>query len=110
MSSDDIRDFQVGVPSLLLPFSHDLADWKQSRPTHGIGKWTFPIRRAFSEVLNSKRDLAFLFRDLATLRTDLPLFATVDDLLWKGPTTAFPPIADRLDKASFSKERVPRSC
>ena len=66
--------------------------------------------KGLSEVLNSKRDLAFLFRDLATLRTDLPLFATVDDLLWKGPTAAFPPIADRLDKASFSKERVPRSC
>ncbi len=66
--------------------------------------------KGLSEVLNSNRDLAFLFRDLATLRTDLPLFATVDDLLWKGPTTAFPPIADRLDKASFSKERVPRSC
>ena len=63
-----------------------------------------------SEAFNSKRDLAFLFRDIATLRTDLPLFATVDDLLWKGPTTAFPSIADRLDKASFSKERVPRSC
>ena len=66
--------------------------------------------KRLSEVLNSKRDLAFLFRDIATLRTDLPLFATVDDLLWKGPTTAFPSIADRLDKASFSKERVPRSC
>ena len=65
--------------------------------------------KGLSEVLNSKRDLAFLFRDLATLRTDLPLFVTVDDLLWKGPTTTFPPIADRFDKASFSKERVPRS-
>ena len=65
--------------------------------------------KALSEVFNSRRDLAFLFRDLATLRTDLPLFATIDDLLWKGPTTAFPPIADRLDKASFSKARVPRS-
>jgi len=65
--------------------------------------------KGLSEVLNSKRDLAFLFRDIATLRTDLPLFATVDDLLWKGPTPAFPPMADRLDKAKFSKKRVPRS-
>lgn len=65
--------------------------------------------KGLSEVLNSKRDLAFLFRDLATLRTDLPLFATVDDLLWKGPTTAFPLLADRLDKAKFSKKRVARS-
>jgi 5'-3' exonuclease len=65
--------------------------------------------KGLSEVLNSQRDLAFLFRDIATLRTDLPLFATVDDLLWKGPTPAFPPMADRLDKAKFSKKRVPRS-
>jgi 5'-3' exonuclease len=60
-----------------------------------------------SEVFNSKRELAFLFRDLATLRTDLPLFATVDDLLWTGPTPAFPHMADRLDKAKFSVKRVP---
>ena len=64
--------------------------------------------KGLSEVLNSQRDLALLFRDIATLRTDLPLFATVDDLLWKGPTKAFP-LADRLDKAKFSKKRVPRS-
>jgi 5'-3' exonuclease len=65
--------------------------------------------KGLSEVLNSQRDLAFLFRDIARLRTGLPLFATVDDLLWKGPTAAFPPMADRLDKAKFSKKRVPRS-
>jgi 5'-3' exonuclease len=64
--------------------------------------------KGLSEVLNSQRDLAFLFRDLATLRTDFSLFATVDDLLWTGPTPAFPPMADRLDKAKFSKKRVPR--
>jgi 5'-3' exonuclease len=65
--------------------------------------------KSLSEVFNSKRDLAFLFRDLATLRTDLLLFATVDELLWRGPTPAFPPMADRLDKAKFSVKRVPRS-
>src|ERR1700735_4427736 len=65
--------------------------------------------KGLSEVLNSQRDLAFLFREIATLRTDLPLFATVDDLLWTGPTPAFPPMADRLDKARFSVKRVPRS-
>jgi 5'-3' exonuclease len=64
--------------------------------------------KGLSEVFNSKRDQAFLFRDLATLRTDLSLFATVDDLLWKGPTPAFPRMADRLDKAKFSKKHVPQ--
>ncbi len=65
--------------------------------------------RNLSEVFNRKRDMAFLFRDLATLRTDLPLFATVDDLLWTGPTPAFASIAGRLDKAKFSVKRLPRS-
>jgi 5'-3' exonuclease len=65
--------------------------------------------KSLSEVFNSKRELAFLFRDLATLRTDLPLFATVDELLWRGPTPAFPPIAGRLDKAKFSLKHVKHS-
>jgi 5'-3' exonuclease len=65
--------------------------------------------KGLSEVLNSRRDLALLFRDIATLRTDLPLFATVDELLWKGPTLAFPPMAERLDEAKFSKKRSPHS-
>lgn len=76
-----------------------------------VRDWQVNVSNAkcLSEVLNSQRGLAFLFRDIATLRTDLPLFASVDDLLWKGPTPAFAPIADRLDKAKFSKKSVPRS-
>jgi 5'-3' exonuclease len=65
--------------------------------------------KSLSEVFNSRRDLAFLFRDLATLRTDLSLFATVDDLLWTGPTPAFAAMADCLDRAKFSAKRIPRS-
>jgi hypothetical protein len=34
----DIPDCQDGVPSLLLPFSLVLADWKRSHPTHGSGR------------------------------------------------------------------------
>ena len=58
-----------------------------------------------AEVLSKQRDLAFLFRDIARLRTDLPLFKSVDDLLWRGPTSAFAPMADRLDNARFAKTR-----
>ena len=43
------------------------------------------------------RDRAFLFRTLATLRTDLELFENVEQLRWKGPTPAFKPLAARLD-------------
>jgi 5'-3' exonuclease len=40
---------------------------------------------------------AYLFRRLATLRTDIPLFSSVDDLRWTGPTAAYPAIAARLE-------------
>ncbi len=48
-------------------------------------------------TLVDQRDRAFLFRDLATLRTDIPLFDSVDALQWNGPTPAFAPLAERLD-------------
>ena len=65
--------------------------------------------KSLSEVFKSKRDLVFLFPDLATLRTDLPLFATVDELLRRGPTPAFPHIANRLDRAKLLLKHVKRS-
>jgi 5'-3' exonuclease len=40
-------------------------------------------------VLGEHRDLALLFKDLATLRTDAELFADVDDLEWLGPSPSF---------------------
>jgi 5'-3' exonuclease len=46
-----------------------------------------------------ERDGAFLFRTLATLRTDVPLFDSVDELRWPGPTPAFAPLAARFDGA-----------
>jgi len=52
---------------------------------------------ALSRVLGEERDRALLFRTLATLRTDLPLFGSVDELEWKGPTEAFAPLAARLE-------------
>jgi len=55
--------------------------------------------KALADTLRRERDRALLFRSLATLRTDLPLFEDVDQLLWKGPTPAFDQIAARLDAA-----------
>jgi len=50
-------------------------------------------------VLGDARDLALLFKDLATLRTDAPLFRDVDELRWRGPTKAFAAFAERLGDA-----------
>jgi 5'-3' exonuclease len=54
-----------------------------------------------------ERDNAFLFRDLATLRTGIPLFTSIDALEWTGPTDAFPPLAARLDAAVQSEDAKP---
>ena len=68
-------------------------------------------------VLGNRRDLALLFKKLATLRTDAPLFRDVDELRWRGPTDAFAAWAKQLGdarllerclKASQADERITR--
>ena len=49
-----------------------------------------------AEVLGERRDLALLFKKLATLRTDAPLFASVDELRWRGPTGKFSKFQQQL--------------
>ena len=50
-------------------------------------------------TLRNQRKFAFLFRDLATLRTDIPLFKSVEELRWAGPTPEFAALAARFDAA-----------
>jgi 5'-3' exonuclease len=66
------------------------ADWKE---------WGVSVSspKGLSSRLNAELDRALLFRVLATLRTDIPLFESVDQLQWKGATAAFAPLAARLD-------------
>ncbi|HEY1873131.1 MAG TPA: 5'-3' exonuclease H3TH domain-containing protein [Steroidobacteraceae bacterium] len=47
-------------------------------------------------VLAERRELALLFKNLATLRTDAPLFGNVEELRWAGSTAGFPDTATRL--------------
>ena len=47
-------------------------------------------------VLGERRQLALLFKNLATLRTDAPLFGDPEELRWRGPTASFPDTAARL--------------
>jgi 5'-3' exonuclease len=54
---------------------------------------------SLAATLMRERENALLFRDLATLRTDIPLFESVDELKWAGPTEAFAAIGARLDQA-----------
>jgi 5'-3' exonuclease len=48
-----------------------------------------PIEAFPEKVLGRQRKQALLFKRLATLRADAPLFTDVDDLRWRGPTPAF---------------------
>jgi 5'-3' exonuclease len=47
-------------------------------------------------VLGKERERALLFKLLATLRTDAPLFRDVEEIQWRGPTDRFPAWEGRL--------------
>jgi 5'-3' exonuclease len=57
-------------------------------------------------VLRDRFDEALLYRDLATLRTDAPLFHDSDELRWRGPTDAFADCVKRLGEHRLLKRSV----
>ena len=60
------------------------------------GQWDVPVRGVpgLAVTLAAQRDLALLFRDLATLRTSPPVFGTVEELRWTGPQASFAGLAE----------------
>ena len=70
-------------------------------------EWKVNVANPYSlaDTLTRERERAYLFRTLATLRTDIPLFDNVDQLQWKGPTAAFTALAAKLDAAVTEKRR-----
>lgn len=59
-----------------------------------------PIEKFAPDVLNEQnRALALLFKDLATLRTNAPLFKDVDELEWRGATPEFAQVAEQIGSA-----------
>ncbi len=55
-----------------------------------------PIERFPVEVLDESRERALLFKQLATLRNDAPLFGDVEQLRWSGATASFPSTAAKV--------------
>ena len=108
---------KFGVSPLLIPdmlaLVGDAADGYPGIP--GIGAKTAaqllnrygPIENFPSNILGKQRDLALLFKKLATLRTDAPLFKKVETLRWRGPTPEFAAWAKRM-KAPRLIERCDR--
>ena len=65
--------------------------------------WRVRVRGAerLSAALADAREDAGLFRDLATLRTNLPVFRNVDELRWTGPTPAFFDLCARMNASGL---------
>ncbi len=59
-----------------------------------------PLENFGPEVLSAEnRKFALLFKDLATLRTDAPLFDDVDELRWRGATPDFAQVGAKMGSA-----------
>ena len=61
-------------------------------------RWDVDLRGKdrLASTLVEQRELALLFRHLATLRTDEPVVAKVEDLRWTGPTEGLDEMARRV--------------
>ena len=63
-------------------------------------------------LAEENRALALLFKQLATLRTDIPVLSDIDELRWRGATPEFAAVADRiaaprlLERASAVRDRL----
>jgi 5'-3' exonuclease len=57
-----------------------------------------PIESFPPDILNEENRMhALLFKDLATLRIDAPLFDDVEELRWRGPTAEFAAYTERIE-------------
>lgn len=61
-----------------------------------------PIEDFPDDVLGSNREAALLFKTLATLRIDAPLFDDVDALRWRGALPAFSEVVARIGDARLA--------
>jgi 5'-3' exonuclease len=121
--SGEIRDearisakFGVG-PSFIPDFLALVGDSSDGYPgLPGIGPKTAArligqhghLEQFPASVLGENRERALLFKTLATLRTDAPLFDDVEQLRWRGPDPTFAAVAQKIGSARLA-ERATRS-
>jgi len=106
-NADGVRS-KFGVPPSLIPdYLALVGDAADGYPgIAGCGAKTAasllnrygPIEDFPPDVLKEKQSAALLFKDLATLRTDAPLFDDVDELRWTGATKDFNAVAKKIDE------------
>jgi 5'-3' exonuclease len=91
--------------AVLAKFGHlesipkDCRDWHVN--ANNAGALADTLRREWADAL--------LFRTLATLRTDIPLFGDVEQLRWNGPKPGFDEIAAGLESAVTESRKSVRA-
>ncbi len=110
--------FGVDPPLIpdLLALVGDAADGYPGIP--GIGAKTAanllnrhgPIESFPANVLGEQRERALLFKKLATLHTDAPLFETVERLRWRGLTPAFAAWTERMEAPQLLERCEKAAC
>jgi len=107
----DAADGYPGLPgwgakstaAVLRKFGHieeiprDSAEWRVDVSNSG----------GLARTLAAERELALLFRRLATLRADIALFEDVEELRWNGPRDEFAAFGERFDGAVTGKKSGP---
>jgi 5'-3' exonuclease len=103
--ADAVRKKFGVAPALIPDFLALVGDTADGYPgIAGIGKTgaaqllnRYGSIEAFPDkVLGKQRDKALLFKRLATLRSDAPLFEDIDQLKWLGPTSSFAHFVQKL--------------
>jgi hypothetical protein len=71
-------------------------------------KWHPSIRRArgLADTLFASWNDALLFRTLATLRTDAPVFDSLDELSWRGPRAEFDAQCQRMSAPNLLRRAL----
>lgn len=68
------------------------------------GQWEITVRGAakLAATLDAQREHALLFRRIATLELEAPVFGDVDELRWAGPTDAIDEVCGRIDATDLA--------
>jgi 5'-3' exonuclease len=71
-------------------------------------EWAVPIRGAarLAGTLDAGRDHALLFKRLATLRLDAPVFRQLEELRWTGPSSDFDRLAQHLGAPELARRAL----
>lgn len=103
--ADGVREKFGVVPELIPDYLALVGDAADGYPgIAGIGPKTAasllnrhgPLESFAPDVLGEQHELALLFKTLATLRTDAPVFENVEALRWRGPSAEFAATARAL--------------